>query len=276
MHADTALLQNSLQPRARGRALVECARRGDASVLRDLHQSGSSKLLFPRSAGPAMTAVMLNTAGGITGGDRFTVSATCRAEAHLVMTTQAAERAYRAQPGERGRLDNRLVVEHGARLDWLPQETILFEGADLSRRLNVTLQGTARLLVVEPLVFGRAAMGEVLRDARFSDRVDISRDDDLVFADRTRMHGDICQMLSRTGTGGGCGAMANVIFAAPDAARFLDPARALMPDTGGVSLIRDALLFARLLAQDSFDLRKVLLPLIALLSPTPLPRTWMT
>lgn len=264
--------------------------RDGRTVLDSLHQQGSTKLLFPRNpdaTNPAMNAVMLNTGGGITGGDRFALSATASSGCHLVMTTQAAERIYRAQPDEVGHVQTDLQVETGARLDWLPQETILFNGAALDRRLHIDLAADARLLMVEPVIFGRAEMGETVHDLRFWDRVDIYRDGVLVFADRTHITGDCAMHLAGPATGGdtgvgadgsaggGAGAMASLVYAAPDAARFLDAARGLMPHTGGVSLIRDGVLFARLLAHDGFILRQSLLPLIDLLSAAPLPRTWM-
>lgn len=222
-----------------------------------------------------MHAVALNTGGGITGGDRFQLSANAGNGCHLVMTTQAAERAYRAQPGEIGRVETTLDAGAGARLDWLPQETLLFDGAALNRRLKISLAADAQALMVEPVVFGRTEMGEVVRDLSFWDRVDIVRDGKTEFADRTRLTGDAVAQLSGPATGGGCGAMASVVYAAADAETFVDRARALMPETGGVSLIRDGILFARLLATDSFVLRQSLLPLIDLLSISPLPRTWM-
>lgn len=249
--------------------------RDGRTVLDKLHQQGSTKLLFPRSHGPAMNAVLLNTGGGITGGDRFRLSVHAGTGCHLVLTTQAAERAYRAQPGEIGRVETVLSVAQGARLDWLPQETLLFEGSALNRRLRIELAPDARMLMVEPVVFGRTAMGEVLHDLSFHDRVDITRDGTTEFADRTRLTGDAVAHLAGHATGGGCGAMASVVYVASDASAFLDRARALMPQTGGVSLIRDGVLFARLLTKDGFILRQCLLPLIDLLSTSPLPRNWM-
>ena len=263
------------QPRAEGVARVSTKLRDGRTVLDKLHQQGSLKLLFPRGQGGEMHAVALNTGGGITGGDRFQLSACAGKGCHLVLSTQAAERAYRAQPNEIGYVENLLRVDVGARLDWLPQETLLFDGAALNRRLKIELAPDARALMVEPVVFGRAAMGEVVHDLSFWDRVDIVRDGKAEFADRTRLTGDAVAQMAGRATGGGCGAMASVVYAAPDAGNFLDRARALMPETGGVSLIRDHILFARLLAPDSFILRQSLLPLIDLLSTSPLPRTWM-
>lgn len=233
------------------------------------------KLLFPRTPQNSLTGVTLNTAGGITGGDRFDVAAKVGAGCHMVLTTQAAERAYRAQPGEIGRLTNRVTVGAQARLDWLPQETLLYDHAALHRSLEIDLAPDARLLAVEPVIFGRAEMGEVVQHLDFRDRIDLRRAGQVLFADRTLMHGDAATQMRHAATGAGCGAMASVLLAADDAERFLTPARALMPATGGVSLIRDGLLFARLLAVDGFILRKTLVPLIELLGTAPMPRTWM-
>jgi urease accessory protein len=263
------------QPRAEGWLSLSSKLRDARAVIDKLHQKGSSKVLFPRTTGPHMTGVLLNTAGGVTGGDRFHVSAEAGADTHLILTTQAAERAYRAQPGETGRLNNSVTVAAGARVDWLPQETILYDGADLNRRLSLNIAASSKVLVVEPVIFGRIAMKETVNALRFEDRVDLTRDGVPVFADRTRINGDAATLLERPTIGAGSCAMANVLFAAPDAARFLDPARKMMPQTGGVSLIRDGVLFARIMAPDGFDLRTFLLPLIQLLSVTPLPRTWM-
>lgn len=263
------------QPRAIGAVTVTAKPRDGLTVLDTLHQQGSLKLLFPQSRDGALTGVILNTAGGITGGDRFQVTAHAGDGCDLTLTTQAAERAYRAQPEETGKVQTRLSAAPGARLDWLPQETILYDGSALQRSLRIDVHGDARVLVVEPVVLGRAAMGEILHDLAFRDRIDFSRDGELLFSDRSTLSGSAVVQLSGPATGGGCGAMVAVLFAAPDAERFLAPARALLPRTGGVSMIRDGVLFARLLAPDGFLLRQALLPLINLLRPAPLPRTWM-
>lgn len=263
------------QPRAVGSATVSCKVRAGKTVLDRLHQKGSLKLLFPRSHGSAMTGVLLNTAGGITGGDCFDVTASVAAGCHLILTTQAAERAYRAQPDETGALTSRLSIARGGRIDWLPQETLLYEQSDLRRELRIDMAQDSTLLMVEPLVFGRAAMGETLHQIAFRDKIDLYRNDALVFADRTILKGDAVSTLTGTATGAGCGALANVLLAAPDAETHLDTVRAMMPANGGVSLIRDGVLFARILATDGFALRKTLLPLIEQLGAAPPPRTWM-
>jgi urease accessory protein len=243
--------------------------------LRGLRQSGALRVLFPRGVPGQTLAVTLNTSGGVTGGDRFRLEAEAEKGARLTLTTQAAERIYRAQPGEIGSVETRLHIAPGARLDWLPQETILFDRCALRRRLLVDMAPDASLLLVEPLILGRRAMGEVLTDMRLSDRIEIRRGGDLIFTDATRLTGAVAARMRGQATGGGASAMASVLLAAPGAEARLDRIRAHLPETGGASLIRPDLIFARLLAGDGFSLRASLLPLLAELHGGALPRTWM-
>lgn len=206
----------------------------------------------------------------------FRLSVQARPGTTLTMTTQAAERAYRAQPGETGRVETRLSVADTARLNWLPQETILFDGAALSRTLCVDLAPGARALIAEPLVFGRAAMGETLGQASFRDRIRLTRNGRPIFVDATDLGGDITAHLARPFIADGAGAMALVVFAAPEAEAHLSPVRVLLPETAGASLIGDDLLVLRLLAADSHALRQTLIPILTRLRGAPLPRCWMT
>ncbi|MDX1781909.1 MAG: urease accessory protein UreD [Thalassovita sp.] len=235
------------------------------------------KVLFPRGQGSELTGILLNTAGGITGGDRILMQAGTQAGSHMRLSTQAAERVYRAQPGELGRVDTRLSLATGARLDWLPQETILYDGGALERRLEVDMAGDARFLLAEPLILGRAAMGETVRDATLTDHIRIRRDGTLIFADTMRLRGDLQDLMARVATGGGAGAMASVLLATSEheAESLLPAIRPLLPDTAGASLIRPGLLYLRLLAPDGFTLRKSLIPVLQRLNGATLPRTWM-
>jgi len=238
-----------------------------------LRQSGALKLLFPRKVS-GLEAVMINTAGGITGGDRFSITAEAGEACHLTLTTQAAERVYRAQPGQVARVDSRLRVGAHARLNWMPQETILYNRCAFQRRLTADLAADAELLVVEPLVFGRIAMGEVLTQAHFLDHIDIRRCGRRLYYDAVKLDGNITAKLARPAVANGAQSMANLIFTAPDAERHLTFIRETLPDTGGVSLIGDDLLVMRLLAEDSFVLRKSLLPILDRLTDDGLPLCW--
>jgi urease accessory protein len=280
-------VQPAAPPRAQGRAEIDVAHRAGLSRLARLHQAGSLRVLFPRgSATP--TAMLLNTAGGLTGGDRMEVRATAGPRAALRLTTQAAERAYAALPGSHATVETRLSAGPGGRVDWLPQETILYDRAALHRRLEVDLTGDATALIAEALILGRAAHGETVRTLSFRDRVTIRRDGRPVHVDGLRLEGDATATLAHPATGGGARAMALVVFAGPRADGLLDRARAVLraetPPGGddpvhaatlaGVSLAGPDLLVARLLAADGFALRRVLVPLLTELGGVPLPTCW--
>ena len=270
----TPLTLATTQPRAQGAARLLVKARDGKTVISRLHQQGSLKLLFPRTDDTALSAVTLNTAGGITGGDRFDLRLSAEPNTRLTVTTQAAERAYRASFGQ-GRVCTGLNVTENARICWLPQETILYDGAALARRLDETLGAQATCLLVESLIFGRVAMGETVRDLDLDDRITLRRAGRIVFADRARLQGDAKAHLSQPATGGGAGAMASLIFAAPGASGHLGAARALLPATAGMSQPAPDVLFARILAPDGFTLRQALIPLIAQFRTDPLPRPWM-
>jgi len=232
-------------------------------------------VLFPRVPEPSdLMGVCINTAGGITGGDRFAIQAKAGAGSRMTLTTQAAERIYRARGDEIGTLSTRLSAAARARLDWLPQETILYDRSALRRSLHIDIAGDAAFLAVEPLVFGRITMGERLRRIAFADNIRLFRAGELVFADAIRLIGDADTQLASPFAADCAGASASVLYAAPDADLFLPRIRKLLPTTGGASLIRPGILFARLLAPDSFLLRQSLIPAIEVLRGAPLPKTW--
>lgn len=233
------------------------------------------KALFPRPRGPALDTVFLNTAGGMTGGDVFEITAAAGPGSQMTLTSQAAERIYGAIGATEARLSTHLSAGPGARIDWLPQETILFNQAALRRKLTVDLAADATFLMVEPFVFGRRTMGETVTDGAWSDDIRVHRDGALAFADSVRMRGNLQDALGGPAVAGGAVAVASVLYVAPDAERFLPQLQQMMPASGGVSLVRDGVLFARILAHDSFLLRQSLCPILAELHRGALPKTWM-
>lgn len=162
---DTSPIAPALQ-RARGEARASFRLRDGRTVIERLFQSGSAKAMLPKSYENAAHVVFVNTAGGITGGDRFGFGVTAGEGTQVVATTQAAERIYRAV-GSDGEVHNKLTLGPSASLCWLPQETILFEGGRLRRRIEVDMAADARLLALEAFVFGRKAMGETLETGFF-------------------------------------------------------------------------------------------------------------
>lgn len=275
MNAPSPTLSAMTSPRAKGAALVSSKLRGARTVIDGLRQQGSLKLVFPRASSAALEAVMVNTAGGVTGGDQFDMRAVVGNGTTLHITTQAAERAYRAVAPQIGRLTNHLTVHEKARLHWLPQETILFDGAAIDRRTKVTLHGNAQLLFCETLVFGRTTMGEVLNDAQLHDRLHIQRDGAPLYLDSLRMDGAMNAHLAKAAIANGAGALSSIVYVAPDAEAHLDTLRDTLGGHGGASLMRDDMLVARVLGYDSYTLRQTLVPALAQLSGTSLPRPWM-
>ena len=263
------------QPRAvgEGRLSVACAKSGKTQV-KDLRQAGSTKLVFPQSHTPAIEAILVNTAGGITGGDRFSLHATAQNGTSLTLTTQAAERAYRAQTGEVGRVTTKLVVEDNACLHWLPQELILFDQCALHRTLDIHLQDGARFLMVEPIVFGRTAMKEELNNIRFQDRIRITRNHRPLYLDGMDMLGDAAAHMARSAIGNGANAMASLVSVAEDAPSQLATLRKMLPPSAGASLIAKDVLVLRHLASDSYVLRRDLIPILHHLTNNSLPISW--
>ena len=257
-------------PRAQGRIRAEFGLAGGVTRRLRLFQSGSAKAMLPPA--PGCEVVLLNTSGGLTGGDRMEIEVTQEPRTTLLVTTQTAERAYRSTSG-RARVSARFSVAAGAHLDLLPQETILFDRAALHREQDIALQGDATCLWVETLILGRAAMGEVLTRLDLRDRRRITRDGRPVFVEN--LHLDDAALAGRDSPAmlAGCRALATLVMVAPDAADRLAPARAALGRDGAASAF-DGKLVARLMARDGWPLRQALMRLIGAIRSGPLPRVW--
>lgn len=234
--------------------------------------SGATKVAFPRQA-DAVEGIMLNTSGGLTGGDRFDAIATAGPDSQLVLTTQAAERAYRSQSGT-ARVSTRLSVAKAATLHWLPQELIVFDGASLDRRLDVDVTNGSEAVLVEAVVFGRRAMGETKVTGTFRDRVTLRCDGNPIYWDQINLSGPISAHLDRPAVAGGMTALASAVYFGPRAEGLLPSIRKALPSTGGASLVAPDLLTVRVLAPDSFLLRQTMVPVLEILTKTPLPKSW--
>ncbi len=239
-----------------------------------LFQSGAAKVRLPHvPANEPPLAVLINTAGGLTGGDRMSAEVTLATNCHAVVTTQACEKIYRSASGS-AEIGTRLTLAEGARLDWLPQETILFDGARLARRLEADLSPSAELLIVEAAIFGRSARGETVRSGLFTDRWRIRRDGRLIFADDLRFDWADADLLSRPAVLAGAAAMATILLVTEEPARDLSALREIVGDSGGVSAWNGKLL-VRLTAKTGEALRHTLVPaLVALRDGASLPKFW--
>jgi len=254
--------------RARGVGRIEAGAEG----LVALHQAGSAKIRFCRSDDGVREAVLINTAGGLAGGDAFRWEIVLRPGARMRTVTQACEKVYRST-GAAAEVEVALSLGQGARLEWLPQETILFEGAKLNRRFEADLEPGAELLVAEAAILGRLAMGETRIALSLHDRWRVRRNGRLIFADDIRIEGGPDDRMGPALLNG-AGAYASVLLAAPDAEARLDALRPLLGEAGGASAF-DGKLFCRFLDTDGAGLRRRLTAVIGRLRDgRATPRLW--
>lgn len=267
--------------RATGTVRIALKRRDDATVLDRLRQAGPmrARLVHP-DPGHRTGVVLVNTAGGIAGGDALEVAVEAAGGTALTVATQGAERIYRARADDPpARLSTRLALGAGAALEYLPQETILFDGAALERRLEVGMAADAVFLGIETLVLGRRAMGEAVSSCRLADTIVLRRDGRIVLRDRFMLPEALACVASRRACLGGARGIGTVLYAAPDAGARLAGVRALLADVdadvdAGASCW-NGLLLVRILAPDDMRLRALTRGVLALLREgRPLPRVW--
>jgi len=261
--------------RASGAARVGLVSSHGQSRLTQLHQSGCAKAFLPRVP-RTPEVVFLNTAGGVTGGDRLDFSVSVGPGAKVTATTQTAERAY-ASAGGAARAHVALEVGADASLDWLPQETILFENSQLRRTTDAALNGNARLLLCETLVLGRAAMGERLRQAEVFDRRRIWRDGVPIFIDAVSL--DSGALLTGAAGLGDAQAVAMIALLAPGAEDAVGPLRQVLADHSDVAHGAsgwDGKCVVRLRARSAWPLRKALAAALRHLRGGALPSVWQS
>lgn len=242
-----------------------------------LYQEGAAKIRLPRDAGDALQAVLINTAGGMTGGDRLRWEIDVGADASLTATTQACERAYRSAGGHAA-VATRIVARQGASLCWLPQETILYDRSALQRTLEIDLAPGARALVLEPVILGRRAHGETVELAHFRDRWRVRVDGSLVHAEEFAIGPAVSRQMRRAAFAGGARAFATLLLIGEDAERLVEPLRKIVGREGAASFWRagrTGKLLARLVAEDGYALRRRLVPALQLLNgQAQLPKLW--
>jgi urease accessory protein len=268
--------------RSHGTGTLAVKLSGGRTRIDRLHQSGNAKIRVPKTHGEALEAVLINTSGGVTGGDTLSWTLEAGPMTQAVVTTQACERIYKST-GEAGLQNSVIRVANGASLFWLPQETILFDGGRFRRTLDVALDESARFVGLETLVFGREAMGETIASGFFHDRWRIRRSGGLVHAEDLRF--DLSAALDPADMAqlGDNRVAATIVAVMPDDDEQLDlvvkKARALLRDAvAGVSRIgapNSGKLVIRLAAPSCYLLRKQMLPVLALLlGDKPLPKVW--
>src|SRR3954470_806693 len=242
---------------------------------RQLHESGSLRVRFPSPETEGLSAMFVNTAGGIAGGDRFDIDIAVGEGARLTVTTAAAEKIYRAQ-GPAAQLNIALKAAADSHLAWLPQETILFDRARVLRRIDIDLADSASLLLGEIVVFGRSAMGERMLHGEFVDRWRMRRGGRLVFAETIRLDGDIGAKLAKPAVAGGGVAIGTALIVPGDEAvvtRIREAADAFGGEVGISAW--NGFAMALFCAQDAARLRADMMTVLGRASPAALPRLWL-
>jgi len=261
--------------RAVGRVALTVATLDGRTRRARVREQGSLRVRFPHGDGEALDAVLVNTAGGIAGGDRFDIAVTVGEGARLTVTSAAAEKVYRA-PETEAAIGVTLTVAAGGKLAWLPQETILFDGVNLRRTIDVDLADGASLLLAEAVIFGRSAMGEAVDRGHFIDRWRVRRAGQLAFAETVRLDGAIAQQLAASAVAKGGVAVATVL-AIPGDDSAVAAVRAITDNFAGEvgASAWNGLAVVRLCARDGAALRRDLVSVLTTVGGAPLPRLWL-
>ena len=260
--------------RATGHIALSVAVTGGVTRRKRVHEDGSLRVRFPNVTAEPLEALIVNISGGMTGGDCFAIEVDVGEGASLIAGSAAAEKIYRSK-GPDAEMTIRFDLAADARLSWLPQETILFEHARLSRHIEIDMAASASLLMAEAVMFGRAASGETMNHGFFADRWRLRREGKLVFADGARLDGAIAEKLSQPAVTMGGIAMATVLIA-PGGEDALASVRALDKNfTGEVGISAwNGIAVARLCAKDGAALRHDLIAVLAALGAQ-VPRLWL-
>lgn len=243
-----------------GVARVAFHRAGGGTRLKYLYNRDPLRFLFPACGeGEPPHGVLVTTSGGLVGGDRLEIEAAVEEGAQALLMPQAAEKIY-GSSGADCRIRVHLTAAAGGWLEWLPQETILFEGARMDRLTRLDVAPGARLLAGEILVFGRIARGERLTRGLVRDAWEVRRAGRLVWADALHMEGDLASVIGDPACFAEATAYASALYVGADAGERLESARALLQSAGagtlsGASLV-NGVLVVRWLGRDALDLRR--------------------
>jgi urease accessory protein len=255
--------------RADGYGRIVLSGSENGTSIEDVFERSPIRIMFPRTGYRAVEeAVLINTAGGIAGGDRLECSVAALPGASIAVTSQAAEKVYRALY-EPARVVTRLKAHTSAKLAWLPQETIVFNQARLHRTTEIELFCGAELLALEWLVLGRAAHGEVMVGGNIVDRWRVKRDGHLIWADGFRITDEIFPHLKTKALLSNCSAIATLIYFGPYLDKRLDFLREMIPSLGCncAATLVGGLIVVRFAAKESSDLKLALRGFLQQLGP---------
>jgi urease accessory protein len=270
-----------------GTAEIGFGIRDGVTRLTHLYQRDPLRVLFPTPA-PAdpILAAIVTTSGGLVAGDRLDIAVRLTPSSVAHVTASAAEKIYRSI-GPTTTIYQSLSIGAGAALEFLPPETILFDGSRLRRETVIELGSGAGFLGGDIVVFGRRARGERFTSGFLREVWQVRREDKLVWGEALHLEDDIDAIIDDPACFDGAAAFATLILAPPgqDPRSLVHDARAIQRATAssalraGVTTIAD-LVIARWLAADAAVLRRAYVELAgnfrcaALGLPPALPRIW--
>jgi len=252
---------------------LEAERTARGTVLRRLTERGGFRARVT-GVGAMCEAYLVNPCGGLVGGDDIGYTVQVGAGAHLALSSASAERVYRAD-GRVTRLHCRMTVAAGATLEWLPQQTLLYDGCHYRRQLHLDADPHARITILEPLALGRTAFGERLNAVDMRDDWRVWRGGELVFAEALRLVGPVSTLFERPAVGAGARATATLVHLAPAAEAELERVRSCL-DTSVLCAASavEGTIVARWLAKDAMTLMAALRAFLSRLRGGAPPRAW--
>jgi urease accessory protein len=260
--------------RAKGKARLVAKPLDGRTRLAEFYQEGSAKIRLPDTFTPHMEAVLINTSGGLTGGDRMEWDIRAGDDTNITVTTQACEKVYKSSGGV-AEVETRISVGVNARLCWLPQETILFDNAWIARRLEVDLADGAEFLGLEAVLLGRTAMGEAVQNGLFQDRWRIRRNGVLIHAEETRLGHTLGTQIAELAVLNGSLAFATLFYSGGQIDAVLPKIRAVLNTKSAGASHWNNKLIVRMAAPSGMLLRKMLIPVISLLrNGESMPKVW--
>ncbi len=211
------------------------SRDGARTVLADNRHSGPlrvQKALYPEGD-DICHAVIVHPPGGIAGGDRLVMDVKLDTGAKALITTPGATKWYKVR-GKSGKVpdharqDLGFTLASGATLEWLPQESIVFDAAEVAMTSRIDLADGARYAGWEILCLGRAASGETFRQGQIRQRVSIRHAGRLVWNEAGALPASGGQMRSPVGWQGAtvCATLVIAGHSLPNAA--LEELRAIL------------------------------------------------
>lgn len=263
--------------RSHGAARLAFANRDNRNSIVERYASAPVRILTPSVQGGIPEAVLANTSGGIAGGDTSHIDILVAQNAQALVTGQAAEKIYRSidMPAS---IRTVIKIEDGSTLEYLPQESILFDGAKLNRAVNISLGARSCLLLSEMFVLGRWAMNEDFTRGIFLDRWSIDVAGQPIWREGLRIEGGLSSLSSSLGFAN-ARALATIFYAGANAAEVLGLARDVIGPMGGATIVR-GMLVVRMLGNEAGMLKQQLGEIISIIRasalgrPAEVPRVW--